>query len=150
MSYFAEAVLKPTTIMGVLMPHSEGAGEDLQTVERRVHELYDTYHNSPAITDQEAILEETFRTLADEWRFATRFYSSLEQIIEHPAYRAIVQLGEEVVPLLLRELRRRPEPWFAALREITGADPVGMDQRGNMRAMTEAWLRWGRQHSLIW
>jgi hypothetical protein len=142
-------MLMPTPIMGVLMPHQEGAGRDLQTVELRVREFYGSYHNSLVITYREALLAETFRTLADEWRHATRFYSSLEQITEHPAYRAIVELGEEIVPLLLRELRRHPEPWFAALREITGANPVETDQRGDMRAMAEAWLRWGRQHGVI-
>lgn len=141
--------MEPPALVRFLTPYLEGAGYDLATVEGRVRELLDDLRDSVAVTYRQAIIAETCHGLAKEWREATRFQSSLTHITEHPTYRAIVQLGEEVVPVLLRELQRRPEPWFAALREITGADPVRPEQRGDMRAMAEAWLGWGRAHGFI-
>lgn len=149
MSGFALTMEEPPAIVRFLTAHPKGAGTDLAIIEKRILELRDEYQESVAITHREAAVAENFRALAEEWRDATRFQSSLSQITAHPAYRAIVQLGEEVVPVLLRELQRRPEPWFAALREITGADPVRPEQRGDMRGMADAWLRWGRTHNLI-
>ena len=65
-----------------------------------------------------------FQSLADEWQTATRFLSAPAAAIAHPAYRAIIDLGPDVVPCILADLAVAPEPWFAALRELTGADPV--------------------------
>lgn len=148
MSYFALAA-EPPPLVRVLMPRPEGAGGDLARVEQRVDELLASYHDSLALTYREAVLAEALFSLAEEWRRATRFQSSLDRITGHPAYRQIIQLGEEVVPLILQELKRRPEPWFAALREITQADPVRPEERGDIRAMADAWVRWGRSRRLI-
>lgn len=89
-----------------------------------------------------------FRALADEWRAATRFLSAPSVATEHPTYLAVVALGPDVVPLILAELAVAPEPWFAALRELTGADPVPPADRGRPRAVAEHWLTWGRARGL--
>jgi excisionase family DNA binding protein len=88
----------------------------------------------------------TFDQFAQQWRDETQFMSSITDIVMHPAYQRIVGMGPAVIPYLLRELERRPEQWFWALRAITGADPVTPEERGKVRAMAEAWLRWGRDH----
>lgn len=129
--------------------HSSGAGADHEVVGTRTRVLHDAFIDSPALTYREDALSATFLSLAEQWRAATRFQSSLSTITQHPAYQAVIALGDEVVPVLLAQLYRRPEPWFSALKAITGTDPVRPDQRGNMRAMTDAWLRWGREHRLI-
>ncbi len=147
MSNFALAT-EPPPLVRLLTSSPRGAGFDQARVEQSAGQLRVAYHDSLAITYREAALAETFRTHAEEWRRATRFQSSLEEITGHPAYRAIVLLGDEVVPLLLRELRRRPELWFAALREITHADPVRPEYRGDISAMADAWVRWGRERGL--
>jgi hypothetical protein len=59
-------------------------------------------------------------------------------------------MGTAVVPHLLRELERRPDHWFWALTAITGADPVKPEDRGKLRKMTDAWLRWGKEQGLTW
>lgn len=148
MSHYAAAV-QPPPLMRLLTPVLEGAGNELARVEQRVSELRDDLQNSVSMTYRDAALRQIFLDLATRWRQGTRLSSSLAQITRDPAYKAIVELGEEVVPLLLQELRRQPEPWFAALREITHTDPVAPEQRGDMHAMAAAWLRWGKDHSLI-
>ena len=148
MSHFALAAYPPP-FMQVLTPHPQGAGTELEGVERRAAELLAGYHDSLAITYREALLAETFHQLADEWRNVTAFDSSPDRITRHETYRAIVDLGEEVAPLIMRDLRRRPELWFAALRELLKVDPVRPEQRGNVRAMADTWLEWGRNHGLL-
>jgi hypothetical protein len=99
-------------------------------------------------TTPSPILTAQFRALTDEWRAATRFLSAPSAASEHPAYRAIIALGPDVVPLILAELAAAPEPWFAALRELTGANPVPPADRGRPRASAEHWLAWGRARGL--
>lgn len=86
-----------------------------------------------------------FRTLAAEWQAATRFLSSPSAAVDHPAYRAIVDLGPAAVPLILTALADAPAPWFAALRELTGEDPVPPGDHGRPAAAAGHWLSWGRQ-----
>jgi hypothetical protein len=96
---------------------------------------------SPTLTSQ-------FHALAGEWQAATRFQSAPSAAAEHPAYRAIVALGPAVVPLILADMAASPEPWFAALRELTGADPVPPADHGRPRAAAAHWLAWGRARGL--
>lgn len=92
-------------------------------------------------------LVQTFQRLAAEWREATRFDSGSSA--DHPAYRAIVALGPDVVPVILDALAASPDWWFSALRELTAVDPVPYADRGRLRAMAEHWLAWGRGRGLV-
>ena len=98
-----------------------------------------------ATLDVSAAVADEFETFADEWIAETAAQSSLTKRYAHPAYQRIVGMGPAVVPLLLAKLLEAdPDYWFHALRSITGADPVTASIRGNLRAMADAWLAWGR------
>src|SRR5207244_10748962 len=90
-----------------------------------------------------------FQRLAKKWREETAHLSSTVRMSQHPAYREIVAMNWDVVPLLLAELQRRPDFWFAALREITGEEPVPAESAGNLKAMARAWVEWGRAKGLV-
>ncbi|HKB39483.1 MAG TPA: hypothetical protein VKD72_23805 [Gemmataceae bacterium] len=94
-------------------------------------------------------IAEKFETLSRQWKAETAFLSSTTAMTAHPAYRAIITLGPDVVPLLLRDLEREHAHWFEALKVLTGADPVPREQWGNIPAMRVAWLTWGRDQGLI-
>jgi hypothetical protein len=100
------------------------------------------------VTAPPPALAARFRALADEWQAATKLLAAPSAAAEHPAYRAIVALGPAAVPLILADLAVAPEPWFAALRELTGADPVPPADRGRPRVAAEHWLAWGRARGL--
>jgi hypothetical protein len=87
-----------------------------------------------------------FVRLADEWERATAGLPRVVDKINHASYLKIVGWGDEAIPHILGDLRDREEPrhWFEALHRITGANPVAPKDRGNLRKMAEAWLRWGR------
>ena len=95
-------------------------------------------------------LEEKFRRLRDEWKTQRGPVSSITKLVLHPAYQKIIGMGPDAVPFLLQELQRDPDVWFWALRAITEADPVPPAIRGNIAAMAEAWLRWGREQGYQW
>ena len=95
-------------------------------------------------------VEDRFRRLATTWQKAVAHHSSTTVRNNHPAYREIIRLGPEVVPLLLRDLEESHTHWFCALREITGADPIPPSAAGNIPKMVEAWLRWARDNGYEW
>ncbi len=85
-----------------------------------------------------------FIRLASAWKQDTELHSSPAVIASHAAYRGIVALGAKALPHILRDLARTHAPWFWALREITGEDPVPDGDRGDVERMTAAWVAWGR------
>lgn len=97
----------------------------------------------------EPSFRDRFRELAERWSRETRDTSSLTRMVLHPAYQQIIGLGQAAVPLLLEELRDRPDHWFWALASITGENPVRDSDAGDSEAMATAWLEWGREHGHI-
>lgn len=94
-------------------------------------------------------LEATFQQLAEQWMRETAAQSFASHKIMHPAYQRIIAMGDKAIPMILRELQRRPHHWFWALRMITNESPIPQQAQGNMRAMSEAWLEWGRQKGYL-
>lgn len=87
-----------------------------------------------------------FEALARKWKEERNPYtSSVAELIDHPAYREIVGMGQVAVPLMLREFQTEAEPdfWFNALRTITGVNPVPKASRGKLDEMARAWVEWG-------
>jgi hypothetical protein len=64
-------------------------------------------------------VEQRFRQLVHQWKEATRFESSIHDMISHRAYLQIIGMGKQALPLLVQELRRDPDhrpptsPWLA-------------------------------------
>lgn len=100
----------------------------------------------PALTG----VEEQFRRLAAAWQEAVAHHSSTTLRNNHPAYREIIGLGPDVVPLLLRDMEENHTHWFGALREITGASPIPKPAAGNIPKMVEAWLCWAKDNGYRW
>jgi|ERR1043165_2041316 hypothetical protein len=96
--------------------------------------------------DAESRLESRFRELARQWKEATLLMSSITEMATHPAYQQIIGMGHAALPWIFAELRREPDQWFWALKAITGVDPVAAADRGNMRALAQAWLAWAKDH----
>ena len=93
--------------------------------------------------------EAEFERLALEWKSETAHLSSPGAIAEHRAYQEIIGMGKEVIPFILRDLEDCRAQWFWALRSITRESPVRPQDRGDVRAMTDAWLSWGKNRRYI-
>jgi len=87
-----------------------------------------------------------FATLVDQWKANRRPVASVSRMAMDPAYQQIIGMGNDAVRLILKELELRPDQWFWALRAITGANPIQKEDRGKIRQMAVAWLKWGKEH----
>ena len=89
---------------------------------------------------------ETFQQLADRWEDETVLLSRTDQATGHPAYRAIVEMGEPAIQAILERMQAKGGHWFHALQDITGVNPVKPADRGNIAAMQTAWQKWSQQN----
>ena len=146
---FLEAELP--SYIGADSQHAEepiGAGSDLLIVLTQLRNAA-VHYNFP-ISRQRENISEKLRELATAWKDDVRLYSSVSQMVLHPAYQQIIGMGPAVVPLLLRELEQSPDHWFWALKAITGVDPVKPEHLGRVKQMAEDWSRWGREEGYKW
>jgi hypothetical protein len=87
-----------------------------------------------------------FWALASEWKQETIWDSSVTQKILHPCYQRIIGMGPIAVPWILQALRIEPDFWFEALMAITRAQPIPQEHAGDIQAMANDWLKWGREN----
>ena len=93
--------------------------------------------------------KQRFWMLAKKWRDETQWLSSTSEIAMHPAYQAIIGMGQEVVPMIIEDLRNNSGHWYWALKAISQEDPVPPSDRGSINRMKDAWLRWALQKGIV-
>jgi hypothetical protein len=116
----------------------------------------DLYFWSPVVdtmsveSNRDKNVEAIFRKLAERWQKETINFSLAYQKTGHEAYKKIVALGWPVVPIILGDLRQKPDLWFDALATITGEDPIidHPEIYGDVKAMAQRWIDWGKQKRL--
>ena len=91
----------------------------------------------------ETTVDQLFQELVERWKRDTMHSSSVTRMVVHPAYLRIIGLGPDALPLLLRELRERPDHWLVALNAITGTDPA--PEGASFNQAVAAWLEWGER-----
>jgi hypothetical protein len=119
-----------------------GIFPDLDRLDDTVAQCYGLNRDDLAVTAEAGSLGEEFSRLARQWKRDTSRLSSPKHIVAHPAYQRIVRMGREVIPLILEEMHSKPARWLYALRDITGADPVKPEHRGDVQKMASDWLSW--------
>lgn len=101
-----------------------------------------------AIELPDAQLASRFAALVSKCRHDNRYSSKLKTTLEHPAFREIVAMGWQAVPLLLACLERNDgSRWtpILALGVITGIDPVPDEAASTLDATVTAWITWGHE-----
>ena len=91
-------------------------------------------------------IEEEFHQLAANWRSETTAFSSLRKKVNNANYLKIIEMGQAVLPLILKSMSAEPQHWFVALKSISGEDPV--PHGANFYEAVDAWLAWGRAKSV--
>jgi trigger factor len=138
---------------GISFPAINRGAVNREAVERWMAELRETKDSSAKGNGdgQEPSdgIEQEFRRLADVWRAETEMCSSVSKNIKHPAYQAIIKMGEPALRFILRELQDHPDLWFPALKAIAKTSPVPPEQSTDPKLAREAWLLWGRKHGWI-
>jgi hypothetical protein len=87
-----------------------------------------------------------FYSLKAKWLNEVEFLSDTNEICTCEAYQQIIGMGEAALPFIYSELQTAPDHWFWALKAITCDDPVSEQDRGDLKAMTKAWLGWLQRH----
>lgn len=102
-------------------------------------------HGERAVEPVNETIPQQFQRLVRRWRSETAHVSSIPDLVMHSSYQQIIRLPKnDVLPLILRELRDNGGFWYPALHALTDENPVDPKDIGNVRKMTEAWLKWGR------
>lgn len=76
------------------------------------------------------------------WAAETQLLSSVGGMVENENYQKIIELGWDVVPLIIWELAMRPDHWFCALAEITGTDAAAGET--TVSGAAHKWVEWWR------
>lgn len=88
-----------------------------------------------------------FDRLTEEWKSFESPFSSAMDLAMHPAYQQIIGMGPMAIPWIIEQLEREPDHWFWALHCLSGGlDPVPHSDRGDMGAMSAAWIKWARDN----
>lgn len=96
-------------------------------------------------------VEIKFNELVNEWRAQrTRASSFSSANASLPAYQFIIGMGEKALPYILRELSKKDEDWYWALKAISREDPVPPEHRGKRSLMRQLWLEWGKAKKYAW
>ena len=97
-------------------------------------------------------LAERFSEHADKWGRETEHLSSPTQIMMHPSYLAILGMAKEykndIVRLMLNDLREHRRPWFWALSYLTEDNPIKPSDAGKLDKMIRSWVEWGKQKGI--
>jgi hypothetical protein len=93
--------------------------------------------------------DKEFKKHEKKWKRETQYFSSPGDKYLHPSYARIIGMGYPAVSLILKSMQRQPADWFYALRAMTGANPVSSAMAGDLRKMTEAWIKWGERQGLL-
>ena len=96
------------------------------------------------MTNKQPPMKSEFQALADRWENERPHGANVHRMVNHPAYRQIIRMGQPAVPWLLERLSQKPDHWFVALAEITGANPVPEASQGKIKEMAQAWIDWGK------
>ncbi len=103
----------------------------------------------PIVALEDLGLAQRFRVEANKWEQETMHLSSTARRVLHPSYQAIMGMGPEIVPILLRDMQQTGRQWFWALRHITGANPVDASDLGKVDKMISAWIKWGKKEGKL-
>jgi hypothetical protein len=107
--------------------------------------------SAPLLRAKRDDIEIKFNELVNEWRTQrTRASSFSSANASLPAYQFIIGMGEKALPYILRELSKKDEDWYWALKAISREDPVPQEHRGKRSLMRQSWLEWGRAKKYAW
>ena len=100
--------------------------------------------------DYRLAVDYRFDVLAASWEQETAGMSFVEQRRRHPAYAQLRDMGQAIVPMILRRIESNPSDWFDLLFELTDQDQhIDPADAGDVIKMTDAWVEWGKQNGLL-
>ncbi len=94
-------------------------------------------------------LKSSFEKYRNQWVSETIFLSDPSRMFRNDAYRSVIYLGADVMPILISDMQETGNHWFYALEEISGENPIAEANRGNVHLMINDWLDWGIAKGIV-
>lgn len=98
-------------------------------------------------------LADRFYEEAEKWDRETMHLSSQPQIMLHSSYQAVLGMAnenkEEVIGLMLQDMRDNRRFWFWGLSQLTNENPIKDKDAGRIDKMIKAWITWGKQKGYL-
>jgi hypothetical protein len=82
------------------------------------------------------------------WLNETGPLSSTQEMFENRYYKAIINMGRDVIPHIIDQLQKKPEHLFKALKEITGMSIIRPEHAGDLYKMAADCIEWYRLYML--
>lgn len=99
----------------------------------KIYKIYEEFINNELLVK--------FNYLREKWEFETGLLSNPNIIYENKYYKEILLLGEDIIPILIKELDSNKN-WFDALCVLTGENPIKKENIGIGKKMKEDWIKW--------
>ncbi len=147
MNYACALPSQPCMPINFIPDRERACGEEFQVLTRNLGSSMEHYFFPFSTQWNDPLLR--FTMLAATWKYETEMLSSVSDVILNRAYQQIIAMGHEAIPYILSQMQIHRDHWFWALEVITGENPILSEHRGDMRQMTEDWLKWGREHGYI-
>jgi hypothetical protein len=122
--------------------------KDMVQVHQEANRFIVTIPKETDFTEQ-WFIQLKFQLLAEKWKEESRFLSFAKERTELLTYQAIIDMGKPIIPYILMEMQAHPNHWFAALKQLTGTNPILPEYKGNMKAMINDWILWGKKNQII-
>lgn len=90
-----------------------------------------------------------FIKYSKQWKQETAGLSSPSSIRMNRNYQKIIGIGEQVIPLILRELEREADDWFYALEMLVDDNENPITEEMGFNESVQAWIKWGKDRKVI-
>ena len=80
-------------------------------------------------------LKEKFEKLTYEWKIRYGMLSVGNKMYNNEYYKAIIDLGKDVLPLMIEDMRTHKRKWFDAFEKMTDVWPVPKKQYTTIELM---------------
>jgi hypothetical protein len=104
----------------------------------------------PSQSESYETYAQKFARLSKQWKAETGFISNMSRRVMHQAYQQIILMKEKAIPFMLNDFQNGIyTDWFHALSHITHENPVAPEDAGNVEAMAQSWIRWGKENGYL-
>lgn len=90
-------------------------------------------------------IKKSYLELRKIWENDTCFSSQIET--DHPKFKEIVDLGKDVVPFIIEDIKVNPGWIVVALSRITSENPIKKEHAGRLHEICKDWIEWHDNYS---
>jgi hypothetical protein len=129
---------------------TDGRAYEIETEHQRVDPVALCYELETP-TSAPTRFEYVFSSLAEKWITETGRSSLVGKRYSHEAYLALLEFGRlnrnQAISAILKELKKRPDRWFDALRTLAQENPAR--DAATFDESVHRWLEWGVENGYL-